>query len=508
MSVKPTSALAVPFLGILASLQLIDPIVANTALVKASQTLEMHGATLALAASVSTLAQAATVLLMGFLGDRLRRRRVLMAALLLSIAGDGIAMAAPNAGLFLLGRALAGIAVGGVLVLSFAAVRCVSHPKQLGKALGVWNLLILAGFISGSLLGGVLADSSWRLALGLVPLIALLCLPLLPVLLPEMHDNPELRADWRGLISIAGAMVLFLSGVSHAVSGFSSPQFLVPTLLGVALFGVHALIERSRQEPIFPISLYRRGCFSAAIVSGIAFNFAWAVVQLQTSNFWQLVQRYSTSQVALAQLPLLVSAAVGAVLAGQLLRPGRRTTQLIAAGMVSLVLGLTVLALVRAESSYSSLAWAMALVGSGLGLISVPQSALFVQEAPPRSLGSVTAFRTTTGQLGFALGFATSGAMVNDFGVASLGDRMPRLGSTPGQTHGLESQLREALSGGGLSHHGNSPKAIQMMIEAYASGLAGTMAVTALLVGLIGAISLLLLVIGHQQQRREEGARA
>jgi MFS family permease len=499
--------LAVPFLGVLASLQLIDPIVANTALVKASQTLEMHGATLALGASVSTLAQAATVLLMGFLGDRLRRRRVLMAALLLSIAGDGMALAAPNAGLFLLGRAIAGIAVGGVLVLSFAAVRCVSHPEQLGKALGVWNLLILAGFIAGSLLGGLLADSSWRLALGLVPLIALLCLPLLPVLLPEMPDNPELKADWRGLISIAGAMVLFLSGVSHAVSGFSSPQFLVPTLSGVALFGIHALIERSRQEPIFPISLYQRGCFSAAIVSGIAFNFAWAVVQLQTSNFWQLVQRYSTSQVALAQLPLLVSAAVGAVLAGRLLRPGRRTTQLIAAGLVSLVLGLMVLALVRAESSHSSMAWAMVLVGSGLGLISVPQSALFVQEAPPRSLGSVTAFRTTTGQLGFALGFATSGAMVNGFGVASLGDRMLRLGSTPVQTHGLESQLREALSGGGLSHQGNSPKAIQMLIEAYASGLAGTMAVAALLVGVLGASSLLLLVIGHQQQRPEDVTR-
>ena len=57
MSVKPIGALAVPFLGGLASLQLIDPIVANTALVKA--------------------------------------------ALLLAITGNGIAMAAPNAVLFL-----------------------------------------------------------------------------------------------------------------------------------------------------------------------------------------------------------------------------------------------------------------------------------------------------------------------------------------------------------------------------------------------------------------------
>jgi hypothetical protein len=86
--------------------------------------------------------------------------------------------------------------------------------------------------------------------------------------------------------------------VSHAINGVTSPQFLVPTLSGVALFGVHGLIERSRHEPIFQVSLYRRGCFTAAIVSGIAFNFAWAVVQLQKNNFWQLVQHYSTSQVA------------------------------------------------------------------------------------------------------------------------------------------------------------------------------------------------------------------
>jgi MFS family permease len=80
------------------------------ALVKAAQALEMHGATLScpVGTSVSTLAWAATMLLLGFLGDRLGRRRLLMAALLLSIAGDGIAMA--------------GIAVGGVLVLTFAAV--------------------------------------------------------------------------------------------------------------------------------------------------------------------------------------------------------------------------------------------------------------------------------------------------------------------------------------------------------------------------------------------------
>lgn len=509
MSPRPTRALAVPFLGVLASLQLIDPSVANTALVKAAQALEMQGATLSLAASTSTLAQAATVLLMGFLGDRLERRQVLMAALLMLIAGDGIAMAAPDAGLFLLGRAVAGIAVGAVLVLSFAVVGVVSRPDQLGKALGVWHLLSITGFIAASLIGGLLANSSWRLALGLVPLIALLCLPLLIVLLPEMPANPKLRADWPGLVSIAGAMVLFLTGVSHAAKGFTSPQFLVPTLSGVVLFGVHLLIERSRQEPIFPVALYRRGCFTAAIVSGIASNFAWAVVQLQTSNFWQLVQHFSTSQVALAQLPLLICSAIAAVPVGRLMGSSRRTTQLMAGGIVILVLGLLWFAAIRADSSYGSLVMPMVLVGSGLALIAVPQSALFVQEAPPGSLGPVTAFRTTTGQFGFALGFAASGAMVDGFGSANLHEQVLKLGSTTVWSSELEAKVRAALGSGMLGHAKGLPdKTIQVMTDTYASGLAGTLLVAALVVGLLGAISLLLLVIGHQQRRLEQGARA
>jgi len=500
MNDNSPSRLAVPFLGVLASLQLIDPTVANTALVKAGQALQMQGATLALAASISTLAQAATVLLMGFLGDRLGRRRMLVVALLLAIAGDGIALAAPHAAMFLLGRALVGIGVGAVLALTFAAVRFVSRPEQLGQALGVWNLLIIAGFIGGSLLGGVLADSSWRLALGLVPLIALLCLPLIPVLLPEMPANRDLRADWPGLISIAAAMVLFLSGVSHAVSGLTAPQFWMPTLGGVALFGVHLLIERRRQQPIFPVALYGRGLFAAAIVSGIAWNFAQAVVQLQTSNFWQSVQRYSTSQVALAQLPLLLCFAGGGVLAGRLMAPGRRTLQLMTGGIVALVLGLVLLAGVRADSAYITFVLPMLLVGSGLAFLSVPQSALFVQEAPARFFGSVTAFRTTTGQLGFALGFAASGALVNGFGFASLRERLLKLGATQAQLPELEARVRAALSSGVLSHAKGAPsQATAVIAESYASGLAGTMLVVAVVVALLGAISLLLLVIGRQQ---------
>jgi hypothetical protein len=180
-----------------------------------------------------------------------------------------------------------------------------------------------------------------------------------------------------------------------------------------------------------------------------------------------------------------------------------------AGGTVSLVLGLLWFAAIRADSTYISLVMPMVLVGSGLAFMAVPQAALFVQEAPPGSLGPVTAFRTTTGQFGFALGFAASGAMVNGFGAANLHEQVLKLGATTVWSSELEAKVRAALGSGMLSHAKGLPaQAIQLMSDSYASGLAGTMLVAALLVGLLGAISLLLLVIGHRQEGVEQGTRA
>ncbi len=52
---------------------------------------------------------------------------------------------------------------------------------------------------------------------------------------------------------------------------------------------------------------------------------------------------------------------------------------------------------------------------------------------------------------------------------------------------------------GGYLGSGKTTKALAVIGQAYASGLAGTMIVVGLLVALLGSISVLLLVIGRQQ---------
>ena len=87
---------------------------------------------------------------------------------------------------------------------------------SLWDSLGIWNLIQIIFVLFGALLGGLLADINWRLAMLLVPLLGSLC-AVLAFLLPPMRANTKLLVNIPGLLGIALAMVLFLFGVSHAL---------------------------------------------------------------------------------------------------------------------------------------------------------------------------------------------------------------------------------------------------------------------------------------------------
>ena len=73
---------AIPLLGIMAAIQGSSPNINSTALVSLTRDLNMAGGQVALAASIQTIAIAASVITTGVLADRLGRRKVLLAALL------------------------------------------------------------------------------------------------------------------------------------------------------------------------------------------------------------------------------------------------------------------------------------------------------------------------------------------------------------------------------------------------------------------------------------------
>jgi predicted MFS family arabinose efflux permease len=133
-----------------------------------------------------------TSLLMAPLAGRVDRKRVLLALSLLMIVSGSVVAFAPGYGVFMLGRALLGVAIGGFWSLSAATTMRLVPPAQVPRALAILNggnaLATVVAAPLGSFLGAL---AGWRGAFFcVVPLAAAAFLWKL-VSLPPMQAAPK-----------------------------------------------------------------------------------------------------------------------------------------------------------------------------------------------------------------------------------------------------------------------------------------------------------------------------
>jgi MFS family permease len=191
-----------------------------------------------LVASASLLVLAVAMPLTGWISDRLGRRRTLVLALVVLLAGTIGAALAPTLTLLVVSRGLQGlgcaavpVAVMGTLARSFA-------PQHRNKVMGAWGAANGIGQAIGPPVGGLVADAfGWRAIFGaLIPVtVGVLILALRVVPRDSGHDT---RIDWVG----AGALTIGVALLMTAAT--AAPQPGVPAWLPAAgaVLGLASLV--------------------------------------------------------------------------------------------------------------------------------------------------------------------------------------------------------------------------------------------------------------------------
>lgn len=488
----PVAGLAL--LGVMAGAQGADPNVASTALVGAGRGLGMSGDLLALAASVSTLVLSATVISTGLLADRLGRRGVLMSALLLAAVGDLLVAAAPASPVYLLGRALAGIGFGAVFGAAFAYIRAITPPDRIAGAMGVFGAVSGATALILTFLGGALASVHWRLAFVVLPVVALLCLPAVRALLPVQERHPDGPTDYLGQVLLALGVIGVLYGFSHAASGLTDPATLGPLLGGLVLLAAFAVRERASgpgaagERRFFPVELFRRPVFLAAVCAGFVYNFGTAVGFLQLTNLWQYVTGLNTLAVSLWQLPFLLSGIAAAVVVGRAMTRGLSAANVVGLGAITSAVGFVLLAVLHSSTSLWGFLPGSILLGAGVIIASLPYGTLIISQADPQHFGPVTSARTTIGQFYYAAGLALSTVLVDRLTTGGTVRRLTEAGVPPTQTgQGLDAVTAFAANGT-QPDTALGQQALAVATDSYAAGFVVTMLACGVLALVIGGI--------------------
>ena len=487
-SARRVSVLAIPLLGYFAGVEGAAPNIASTALVGASRSLHMTGSTQALAASMQTLAIAATVITTGLLADRLGRRRVLMAALVVSTIGTLVVAGAFATWMYMLGMIIAGVGLGAVYGSAFAYIKAVAPIERLAAAMGTFVAVTMAVTLVATFVGGSLTAVNWRVGFFVTPALCLIGLVLVPILLPKVARLTGDSFDLPGQLLLGLGLIGVLYAISQLAKSLTSPGTLVPLAVGVVLLAGFAVWETRYHDNFFPMELFRSPVFLAAICFGFIYNFGNAVAFLQLTNLWQYINGLKTTQVSLWQLPLLFAGIVAGLITGRVMARGMTNRVAGLVGGLMSVVGYVLLALMHSSKTLVGFLPGALLVGAGVVVAAVPFGNLVLREAPAKSLGPVSSSRTTFGQFFYTFGFAISAVLIDRMTYGGTTARLDAAGVPADQIGTALNSVTAYAANGTRATTSLGQQALSAASESYGGAFRSTMLISA--VALLGATAL------------------
>jgi len=353
---------------------------------------------------------AAALVPAGRLADRLGRKRLFLAGILLFLAASVTCGLAGSVAMLVAARAVQAIGAAILLPTSLSLVLPEFPVEQRALATSIWAATGAIAAATGPSLGGALVQwQSWRwvffvnLAIGL------------PALLPATRLLRERRDEqatgWPdavgALLLAAGVGALALGIVKGGDWGWTSAK-TVGSLAAAAVLSV-LLVARSARHPrpVFELGLFRTRSFAVANLGTLVFSIGFFALLLCNVLFLTTVWRYSVLGAGLALTPGPIMAALAAPIAGRLAdRFGQRAaaipgTLLFAAGPLLLAAGTTTTARYWVAFLPAGL-----LAGCGIGLSLPAFSSAAVAELPRSRFATGIAISSCSRQLGAVIGIA------------------------------------------------------------------------------------------------------
>jgi len=346
----------------------LDLTILNIALPAISAALHAGTGDLQWLVDAYALVFAGVMLPAGLLGDRLGRKRLLLAGLAVFLAASLWCALSVSAGELIAARALMGLGAGIVFPLSLAVVSAAFGDADRPKAIGILTAGIALGLPLGPVLGGVLLQHfSWHSVFWINVPAACITLAAGAVLMPESRNPAAPPLDVLGALLCPAAVVClvwgFINGPEH---GWTAPSTWALLAGATALLAAFAVRERRSASPVIDPALLRDRRFAWGTAATVAVSAALYGILFVTPQYLQSVLGDGPASAGLRLLPMMGGLLVAGGATDQVVRAvGTRIT--VAAGLALLAGGLVTLSQVHLATGYPVVAAGLALCGLGTG---------------------------------------------------------------------------------------------------------------------------------------------
>ncbi len=383
-----------------------------------------------------TLVLASLLMLAGSTADRIGRRKVFMAGLVLFTLGSALCSLAPNLEALIAFRMVQ--AVGGSMLNPVAMsiiTNTFTDPRERARAIGVWGGVVGISMAAGPVAGGLLVDSvGWRSIFWVNLPVGIAALLLTWRYVPESRAHRARRPDPVGQLLV----ITLLGSLTYAIieapqKGWVSAEILLFASLAAASLAGLLVYEPRRTDPLIDLRFFRSAPFSGATVIAVSAFAGLGGFLFLNTLYLQDVRGLSALEAGLYTLPMAAMVCVLAPLSGRLVAARGPRIPLLVAGCAMAVSGL-MLAAFDAETGTVSMFAAYVLFGLGFGMVNAPITNTAVSGMPRSQAGVAAAVASTSRQIGQTLGVAVIGA--------ALAAGMSGGGSSAGATDGFVAASR------------------------------------------------------------------
>jgi EmrB/QacA subfamily drug resistance transporter len=373
--------------------------------------------------------------IIGRVGDKVGKERMLVVALATLALGSLMAALAPSIWVLIAARAVQGIG-GGVLPLTFGIIRDEFPRDKVAGAVGTSAALLAVGGGVGLVLAGPLVDAlSYHWLFWLPMVMTALAAVAAAVWVPESPERTPGRINVGSALLLSAWLVALLLAVSQGHSwGWTSGRVLGLFVAAAVLLPVWVLAETRSAEPLIDMRMMRIPTVWTVNLVALLFGmgmysmFAFLPQFLQTPELTGYGFGVSVTESGLLLLPQTAATFVAGLLSGRLAATyGSKAVLVVGAALTSLgTLGLTVL-----HDQLWQVVAETTVLGLAFGLAFAAMSNLVVDAVPQTQTGVASGMNANIRTVGGALGGAVLATVI------TAGARPDGLPVEAGYTHGF-----------------------------------------------------------------------
>lgn len=392
----------------------LDMTILNLALPILAQDLNATTAELQWFANGYNLVYAAMLLPMGMLGDRIGRKKMLLAGLVIFGAASLACAFSIATWQLIAARVLLGFGASLIVPMSMAVIPVMFSEKERPKAIAVWMASNAIGIPLGPILGGWLLDQFWWGSVFIINIpLVIVAIAAVSFFMPESRSEERRPIDFAGMfISSSGLIALTYGVIKAGERGWDDWFPLAAIFTGIILLIGFVFYQNRTAHPLVDATLFRSRSFAGGTLIGAIISFSLFGVLFALPQYLQAILEVDSLGAGLRLLPLVIGLLIGTPIS-DVAQSRFGAKKAIIIGSIMLGIGLAMGSITDMSSGYGFTSIWISIVGFGIGIALPAAMDEAVSSLTPERSGVGSALLMAMRQVGGTLGVALLGAVLS-----------------------------------------------------------------------------------------------